>query len=409
MNVATQDDMVVGLDIGTSKVVAIVGAHSPQGLEIIGLGSHPSKGLKKGVVVDIDSTVQSIQCAIEEAELMADCDIRSVHVGIAGSHVKGMNSSGVVAIRGGEVDEHDDRRVIDAAQAVSIPSDQEVLHVLTQDYRVDDQEGVRQPQGLSGVRLEANVHLVTCARTAIQNIEKCINRAGRQVDKVVLEQLASSHAVLTEEEREQGVCLVDIGHGTTDIAVFIGGAMCHTGVIPVAGYQVTGDIATALRTPTHHADDLKLQYACALASLTRPEETIQVPGVGDRAPREMSRQVLAEAVEQRYEELFGFVQKQLRSSGYEERLTAGVVLTGGSSRMEGAVELAEEVFHMPVRLGLPRDLRGLKDIVANPIYATGVGLLKYATEHTPPPRTRFAPTGMADWFGRVKNWVKGNF
>ena len=409
MSSSAAGNLIVGLDIGTSKVVAIVGELGPDGeLEIVGIGSHKSSGLKKGVVVNIESTVQSIQRAVEEAELMAGCNIHSVYVGIAGSHIRSMNSHGIVAIREGEVYEYDLDRVIDAAQAVAIPADQKILHILPQEYRIDEQEGVKQPLGMSGVRLEARVHLVTCAVNAMQNIEKCIRRCGLDVDEVILEQVASSQSVLTEDEKDLGVCLVDIGGGTTDIAIFTEGAIRHTGVIPIAGDQVTNDIAMALRTPTQHADELKIKYACALASITRPEETIKVPGVGDRPPRDLSRQALAEVIEPRYEELFNLVQAELRRSGYEELLAAGVVLTGGTAKMEGAVELAEEIFHMPVRLGVPQNITGLTDIVSNPIYATGVGLLQYGVEHATRGRSRLSDSGES-FFGRIKNWFKGNF
>lgn len=371
--------MIVGLDIGTSKVVAIVGAITPEGqLEIVGIGSHRSNGLKKGVVVNIESTVLSIQRAIEEAELMAGCQIHSVYAGIAGSHIRSLNSHGIVAIRDREVLSQDLERVIDAAQAVAIPADQKILHILPQEFLIDDQDGVKEPLGMSGVRLEAKVHLVTCAVNAAQNIEKCIRRCGLEVEDIILEQLASSYSVLTDDEKELGVCVVDIGGGTTDIAIFKDGAIRHTGVIPIAGDQVTNDIAMALRTPTPNAEEIKIKYACALAKLTSPDETIKVPSVGDRQPRDLSRQALAEVVEPRYDELFTLVQAELRRSGFEDLIAAGIVLTGGTSKMEGVIELAEEIFHMPVRLGAPQNIRGLSDIVNNPIYSTGVGLLIYA-------------------------------
>lgn len=371
--------MIVGLDIGTSKVVAIVGAITPEGqLEVVGIGSHRSTGLKKGVVVNIESTVLSIRRAIEEAELMAGCQIHSVYAGIAGSHIRSLNSHGIVAIRDREVFSQDLERVIDAAQAVAIPADQKILHILPQEFLIDDQDGVKEPLGMSGVRLEAKVHLVTCAVNAAQNIEKCIRRCGLEVEDIILEQLASSYSVLTDDEKELGVCVVDIGGGTTDIAIFKDGAIRHTGVIPIAGDQVTNDIAMALRTPTPNAEEIKIKYACALAKLTSPDETIKVPSVGDRQPRDLSRQALAEVVEPRYDELFTLVQAELRRSGFEDLIAAGIVLTGGTSKMEGVIELAEEIFHMPVRLGAPQNIRGLSDIVNNPIYSTGVGLLIYA-------------------------------
>ena len=382
MNASNESRMLVGLDIGTSKVVAIVAESSPEGVvEIIGIGSHPStKGLKKGVVVDIDSTVQSIQRAIEEAELMAGCQIHSVFAGIAGSHIRSLNSHGIVAIRDREVFSPDIDRVIDAAQAVAIPADQKILHILPQEYVIDNQEDVKTPLGMSGVRLEAKVHLVTCAVNAAQNIEKCIRRCGLEVEDIILEQLASSYAVLTEDEKDLGVCLVDIGGGTTDIAIFTDGAIRHTAVIPIAGDQVTNDIAMALRTPPPNAEEIKIKYACALAKLAGENETIKVPSVGDRSARDLSRQALAEVVEPRYDELFTLIQGELRRSGFESLVGAGIVLTGGTSKMEGVVELAEEIFHMPVSLGKPRGVTGLTDIVRNPIYSTAVGLLQYAAD-----------------------------
>ena len=381
MATENEENMIVALDIGTSKVVAIVGAIGATGdLEIVGTGMHASSGLKKGVVVNIEATVTSIQRAIEEAELMAGCTIHSVYAGIAGSHIRSLNSHGIVAIRDREVQPLDVERVIDAARAVAIPADQEILHVLPQEYIIDDQEGVQEPIGMSGVRLEAKVHLVTCAANAAQNIKKCIRRCGLDVDDIVLEQLASSYAVLTDDENQLGVALVDIGGGTSDIAIFTEGAIRHTGVIPIAGDQVTNDIAMALRTPTAHAEDLKIKYACALAKLARPEETVKVPSVGDRESRDMSRQLLAEVVEPRYDELFTLVLAEIRRSGFEELIAAGVVLTGGTSKMEGVTELAEEIFHMPVRIGAPVNVKGLSDIVNNPIYSTGVGLLHFGVQ-----------------------------
>ncbi|MFT4822371.1 MAG: cell division protein FtsA [Halioglobus sp.] len=404
--------MIVGLDIGTSKVVAIVGEIDSEGsIEVVGIGSNPSRGMKKGVVVNIESTVHSIQRAIEEAELMAGCQIHSVYVGIAGSHIRSLNSHGIVAIRDREVYPLDLERVIDAAQAVAIPADQKVLHILPQEYVIDNQEGIKEPLGMSGVRLEAKVHLVTCAVNAAQNIEKCIRRCGLEVEEVILEQLASSYSVLTEDEKELGVCLVDIGGGTTDIAIFTDGSIRHTGVIPIAGDQVTNDIAMALRTPTQHAEEIKIKYACALTQLAGADETIKVPSVGDRPPRDLSRQALAEVVEPRYDELFTLVQAELRRSGFEDMVPAGIVLTGGTSKMEGVVELAEEIFHMPVRVGSPHSIRGLTDIVRNPIYATGVGLLLYGSQHQADGYSvaaRSTATGESMW-GRFKSWIQSNF
>jgi cell division protein FtsA len=404
-------NLIVGLDIGTSKVVAIVGEISSDGvIEVVGIGSHPSRGLKKGVVVNIESTVQSIQRAVEEAELMAGCEIHSVYAGIAGSHVRSLNSHGIVAIRNKEVTADDVERVIDAARAVAIPADQKILHILPQEFIIDNQEGIREPIGMSGVRLEAKVHIVTGAESAAQNIVKCVQRCGLSVDDVVLEQLASSYAVLAEDEKELGVCLVDIGGGTTDIAVFSGGAIRHTAVIPIAGDQVTNDIAVSLRTPTNFAEEIKMKYACALSQLANSDETIEVPSVGDRPPRRLARQTLAEVVEPRYEELFGLVREELRRSGFEEVIAAGVVLTGGSSKMEGAVELAEEVFHMPVRLGIPQHLTGLVEVVRNPIHATGVGLLLYGRENYLRGRRPSQLSGnVRGLFDRMKAWFQGSF
>ncbi len=405
------ENMIVGLDIGTSKVVAIVGQVNADGsLQVVGLGSQPSRGMKKGVVVDIEATVSSIQRAVEEAELMAGCQIHSVYAGIAGSHVRSLNSHGIVAIRDREVTRADIDRVIDAAQAVAIPADQKTLHVLPQEYIVDNQEGVREPVGMSGVRLEAKVHLVTCAVNAAQNVEKCVRRCGLEVEDITLEQLASAHAVLTEDERELGVCLVDVGGGTTDIAVFTEGAIRHTANIPIAGDQVTNDIAMALRTPRQHADELKIKYACSLIQLAGAEETIKVPSVGDRPPRTLSRQNLAEVVEPRYDELFTLIQSELRRSGFEELIPGGIVITGGSSRIEGVVDLAEEIFHMPVRLGMPQGVTGLQDVVRNPVYSTAVGLLLYGqkAEQEGTSARRQARGGPVDWFERFKRWFQGH-
>src|SRR5271156_566591 len=403
-------NLTVGLDIGTSKVVAIVGEMKADGqLEIIGIGSHPSRGLKKGVVVNIESTVQSIQRAVEEAELMAGCEIHSVYAGIAGSHVRSLNSHGIVAIKDKEVVQGDVDRVIDAAKAVAMPADQKILHVLPQEFIIDGQEGIRDPIGMSGVRLEAKVHLVPGADSAAQIIIKCAQRCGLVVEDIVLEQLASSFAVLTEDEKELGVCIVDVGGGTTDIAVFGNGAIRHTAVIPIAGDQVTNDIAVSMRTPTQYAEDIKIRYACALSQLANPDESIEVPSVGDRPARRLARQTLAEIVEPRYEELFGLVREELRRSGFEEVIAAGIVLTGGSAKMEGAIELAEEVFHMPVRLGIPQYVSGLTDVVRNPIYSTGVGLLLYARDNVLPGRQRRSLGSAKTVIDRMRSWFQGNF
>ncbi|MCG3202316.1 MAG: Cell division protein FtsA [Gammaproteobacteria bacterium] len=404
-------NLIVGLDIGTSKVVAMVGEVTADGqVEVVGIGSHPSRGLKKGVVVNIDSTVQSIQRAVEEAELMAGCEVRSVYAGIAGSHIRSLNSHGIVAIKENEVTQNDVDRVIDAARAVAIPADQRILHILPQEFVIDNQEGIRDPIGMSGVRLEAKVHMVTGAVSAAQNIVKCVRRCGLEVDDVILQQLASAQAVLTDDERELGVCLADIGGGTTDIAVFVDGAIHHTAVIPIAGDQVTNDIAVALRTPTHHAEDIKIKYACALTQLANAEETIEVPSVGDRPPRRLLRQTLAEVVEPRYEELFSLIHAELKRSGFEELIAAGVVLTGGGSKMDGVIELAEEVFHCPVRQGVPQFVAGLADVVCNPVYSTAVGLLLFSNKVLPagkhPPRV---DGGLKNMWERMRSWFHGNF
>ena len=404
-------DLIVGLDIGTSKVVAIVGAVSPEDtVEVIGLGTATSRGLKRGVVVDIESTVESIRRAVEEAELMAGCEINQVYAGIAGGHVRSLNSHGIVAITDKEVTASDVERVIDAARAVAIPADQKVLHVLPQEFLIDSEVGIREPIGMSGVRLEARVHLVTGAVSAAQNIVKCIKRCGLDVQGLVLEQLASSCSVLTEDERDLGICLLDIGGGTSDIAVFCGGAIQHTAVIPIAGAQATNDIAVSLRTPTQRAEEIKIKYACALSQLANPDETIEVPSVGDRPPRQLARQTLAEVVESRYEELFTLVHEELRRSGYEEMIAAGIVLTGGSAKMEGAVELAEEIFHVPVRLGIPQYVEGLVDVVRNPIHATGVGLLLYGKQAAHGSADGFtAKAKAAGVFGKMKAWIQEQF
>ncbi len=398
--------IVVGLDIGTSKIVTIVGEVNSSGqMEIIGLGSHPSTGLKKGVVVNIESTVQSIQRSIQEAELMAGCQIHDVYAGIAGSHIKSMNSHGVVAIKDREVKTGDIKRVIDAAKAVKVSNDQDFIHVLPQEFIIDEQEGIKEPIGMSGVRLEAKVHLITGAKSAAQNIIKCIERCDLKVNQLVLEQLASSCSVLIEDEKDLGVCIVDIGGGTTDIAIFKDGAIKHTAVIPIAGDQVTHDIAVALRTPTMNAEEIKIKSACALKELTKPDETIDVPGVGERPSRKLKRETLVSVVHPRYEELFSLILKELRASGFVDVIPAGVVLTGGSSKMEGAIDLAEEIFHMPVRLGYPQQVEGLKDVVRNPIHATGVGLLLHGMRQT--------DTDVEEEQGSVwdqcKTWFKKNF
>jgi len=404
-------NLLVALDIGTSKIVAIVAEVTPDGaLEILGLGQHPSKGLKKGVVVNIEATVTGIQRALEEAELMADVKIRDVLTGIAGSHIKSFNSHGMVAIKDKEVSQFDVDRVIETARAVNIPMDQQILHILTQEFIIDGQEDVREPVGMSGVRLEVKVHIVTGAVSAAQNIMKCVRRCGLEVRDLVLQPLASAIAVLSQDEKDLGVCLVDIGGGTTDIAVFTGGAIRHTAVIPIAGDQITNDIAMALRTPTKDAEDIKMAHGCALRQLASVNDVIEVPGVGDREPRQMSRQTLAEVIEPRVEELYSLIQRELRASGFEELLSSGIVLTGGSASMQGMVELGEEVFHMPVRLGVPAYSGGLAEVVRNPRFSTGVGLLVSGLEQRKrDEHVRMHTGNFKNVFEKMASWFKGNF
>ncbi len=404
-------NLLVALDIGTSKIVTLVAEITPENtLALIGMGSHASRGLKKGVVVNIESTVNAIQRSLEEAELMADAKIREVITGIAGSHIKSFNSHGMVAIKDKEVSQYDIDRVIETARAVNIPMEQQVLHILEQEFIIDGQGGVRQPLGMSGMRLEVKVHIVTGAVSAAQNIMKCVRRCGLEVRDLMLQPLASADAVLLDDERELGVCLVDIGGGTTDLAVFTEGAIKHTSVIPIAGDQITNDIAMALRTPTKDAEELKVAHGVALRQLASASEMIEVPGVGERGPRELSRQTLAEVIEPRVEELYSLIQRELRSTGLEELLSSGIVITGGSAVMKGMVELGEEVFHMPVRVGVPHYSGPLAEVVRNPRYATGMGLLmagldQVKREH----HARMQGAGFKDVLDRMKNWFKGNF
>jgi cell division protein FtsA len=403
--------LVVGLDIGTSKIAAIVSEIKPEGgFEIIGMGSHPSRGLKKGVVVNIETTVNAIQRALEEAELMADCKIREVYTGIAGSHIRSFNSQGMVAIKDKEVASMDIERVIETAKAVQIPNDQQILHILNQEFIIDGQEDVREPLGMSGMRLEVKVHIVTGAVSAAQNIIKCVRRCGLEVRDLILQPLASALAVITEDEKDLGVCLVDIGGGTTDVAIFTHGAIRHTAVIPIAGDQITNDIAMALRTPTKDAEDIKQRFGCALSQLADPQEMVEVPGVGDREPRRLSRKTLAEVIEPRVEELYSLVQAELRRSGYEELLSSGIVITGGSSNMRGMVELGEEIFHMPVRMGQPNYNGGLAEVVRNPRYSTGVGLLLAGVQqHHSRELARLQTGALRQVMERMKSWFSGNF
>lgn len=405
-------NLIVGLDIGTSKVVAIVGEITPDdGIEIIGIGANPSRGLKKGVVVNIEWTVQSIKRAVREAELMAGCEIHSVFAGIAGSHIQSLNSDGDEIIRDNEVSRGDVDRVIDAAVgAVGIPANQKILHVLPQEFIIDDQRGIKEPVGMSGARLEARIHIVTGAVSAAQNIIKCVRRCGLEVDDIILEQIASGYSVLSEDEKEHGVCLIDIGGGTTDIAVFSEGAIHHTAVISIGGDLVTRDISQLLRTPTRDAEDLKIRYAAVLNQLVGQDETIEAPSVGDLPPRRLARQTLAEVVRPRYEELLLLAQAELRRSGCERLLVAGIVLTGGGSKIDGLVQLAEEIFHVPTRLGAPGHVSGLSEMAQGPIYATGVGLLLFGQKQSQEGLMQtHLNEGMQGVWERMKSWFKGNF
>lgn len=405
-------NLIVGLDIGTSKIVALVGEVTAEGkLEIVGVGRSPSHGLKRGVVVNIESTVQSIQRAVEEAELMAGCDIRDVYAGIAGSHVRSLNSHGIVAIRDSEVSQLDVDRVIDAAKAVAIPADQKILHILPQEFFIDNQGGIKEPVGMSGVRLEAKVHMVTGAVSAAQNITKSVKRCGLDVSDVILEQLASSHSVLTEDEKELGVCLIDIGGGTTDIAIFSNGAIRHTAVIPIAGDQVTSDISMALRTPSKAAESIKRQYASVMGDKASSNQMIEVPSVNEKPGRKISAKALSDVVSARYEELFSLVKSELIRSGYYDMIAAGMVMTGGAAGVQGAVELAEMIFEMPVRLGKPQQVENLPDIINEPSYATGVGLLLYGLhqQYDVSMNSNNLNQGFKGMLSRMRDWFHGNF
>ena len=376
-----RENVIVGLDIGTTKICAIVAEVSEGGVDIVGIGTHPSKGLRKGVVINIDATVESIRKAVEEAELMAGAQIASVYCGIAGSHIRGFNSHGIVAVKNREVSESDVKRVIDAARAVAIPMDREIIHVLPQEFIVDEQDGIMEPLGMSGVRLEAKVHIVTGAATSAQNIIRCCNRTGLEVNDIVLDQLAASEAVLIPDEKELGVALVDIGGGTTDLVVFSQGAVRQTAIFGLGGNHLTNDIAVGLRTPLVDSEKIKTKYGCALTSMVKKEETIEVPSVGGRRARALSRQILAEIIEPRMEEIFNLVHREILKSGYENLIPSGVVLTGGTASLEGLPELVEQIFNLPVRRGYPSGVGGLMDVVNNPMFATAVGLVLYGKRH----------------------------
>ncbi len=410
---AKKENIIVGLDVGTTKICAVVGeVVEGNKIDIIGIGTSPSKGLRKGVVTNIESTVESIKKAVEEAELMAGVEINSVYAGIAGGHIKSFNSRGVIAIKNKEVTHADINRVIDAARAVAIPLDREVLHVIPQEFIIDDQDGIKEPLGMSGVRLEAEVHIVTGAVTSAQNIIKSVNRAGLHVIDIILQPLASSEAVLTSDEKELGVAVVDIGGGTTDIATFVNGSLWHTAVLGIGGNHLTNDVAVGLRTPASEAEKIKVKYGCALTSMVKEDETIEVPSVGGRPPRVVSRQVLSEIIEPRAEEIFSLVQRELKKTGYEELVASGAVITGGAAIMEGMTEVAERIMDMPVRRGMPSNIGGLVDVVSNPMFATGVGLILYAVKdhEKKEVKKKFADkASFNNVFSKMKGWVKEFF
>ncbi len=401
--------LLVGVDIGTSKCTAVVGQLLPEGnVEIVGYGSAASRGMNRGDVVNIELTTQAIKRAVENAEHMANCRAQSVFVGISGTHIRSLNSAGVAPVRAGSVSERDVDSVMDAARAIAIPSDQKILHVIPQEFVVDGREGIHDPVGMHGVRLEAKVHVVTGSISAAQNIYKCIESCGLKVDKLILQHLASSYATLLPDERELGVAMLDIGAGTTDIAVFRGGTIRHTAVLPIAGNQVTNDISVAFRTPAPYAEELKVHYGCALPQFAGSHEEIEVKGVGDAPSRRLSRLTLAEVIKPRYEELFRFVRKELQRSDWYELLAGGVVLTGAAAQMPGVIELAEDVFELPVRLGVPQNVEGLKDVLRDPAYATAAGLLLYGRQNQPQ-QTATPGEGLGAWVQRVNDWIKGNF
>ena len=409
----TKEDknLIVGLDIGTSKIVAIVAELQADGeLKVVGLGQHISRGLKKGVVINIDSTMQSVQRALEEAELMANCKINNVFTGIAGSHIKSLNSHGMVKIKDAEVSQMDVDRVVETARAIALPADQQILHILTQEFIIDGQEDVREPLGMSGMKLEVKVHIVTGAVAAAQNIVKCIKRCGIDVSDLILQPLASSLAVLTEDEKELGVCLVDIGGGTTDIAVYKQGAIRHTAVVPIAGDQMTNDVAVAFRTPTQSAEEIKIKHGCALGELVDAREMIEVPGVDGRDPRQLSVGTLAEVLHPRVKELYELVLAELRRSGMEQMIASGIVITGGAAMMKGMEALGEEIFHMPVRLGLPRHVGGLSEVVSNPRYSTAVGLVLKGKQQLERQISGEMELGsFSRMLEKMKSWFQGNF
>ncbi len=406
---ARRDELIVGLDIGTTKICAVVAEQTENGVEIVGIGTHQSKGLRKGVVVDIDSTVNSIRQAVEEAEMMADCEIASVYAGIAGGHIRGFNSHGVVPVKDREVRQSDVKRVIDAAKAVAIPMDREVIHVIPQEFIIDDQDGIREPLGMSGVRLESKIHIVTAAVTSAQNIIKCCNKAGLNVIDIVLEPLASAQAVLAADERDLGVCMIDIGGGTTDIAVFQDGSIKSTSVLSLGGYHLTNDIAIGLRTPFEEAERIKKFFGVASSRYLSSDDVLTVPSVGGRRPREVSRKILCEIIEPRIEEILSLARQEIMRDGLIDRIPSGIVLTGGASALAGIAELAEEVFEAPVRHGSPTDVGGLQDVVRDPMYATGVGLVRHGFSQQRSQRYRGFRIRDQSIFGRVKQRMRDWF
>ncbi len=412
-NTNEENNVIVGLDIGTSKVVAIVAAALPDGqLDIIGIGSHPSRGMRKGIVVNIDATVQSVQRAIEEAELMAGCQIRSVYTSISGNHISSFNSHGFVAVKGGEVTKDDVARVVDAARAVSIPAEQKILHVLPQEYTVDHQNGIIDPVGMSGMRLEGKIHIVTAAVSAAQNVINCVRRCGLEVDDIILGQLADSYSILTDDEKQLGVCLIDIGAGTTDIAVYVDGALRHSAVIAVAGDQVTNDLAVAFRTPHNNAEAIKVKNGCAYQRLADKSKIVKLPSVGQNDEQAITQVDLASVIEPRFEELFALILNELQHSGWDGLLSAGIVLTGGSAKMPGLLELAADVFQAHVRLGLPRYAVQMPSALHNSSYATAVGLVLYgqkAQDNAVPRADIKRNLNFNNLLGRMKNWFQGNF
>lgn len=411
MIVKTEEDkMIVSLDVGTSKVVALIGEMLPDGeLSVMGVGVTASRGMDKGGVNDLNLVVQSIQRAIDEAELMADCRVSSVYLNISGRHVGCQNENGMVPINETEVTQDDVESVIHAAKSVPIAQERRILHVLPQEYVIDSQESIKSPIGMSGVRMEARVHIITCANDMAKNIQKAVERCDLKVESLIFSALASSHAVLTDDEKELGCALVDMGGGTIDINLFSGGVLRHTAVIPVAGNQVTNDIAKIFRTPLSHAEDIKVQYACALRQMVSQEDNIEVPSVGGRPSRTMSRHILAEVVEPRYQELFELVRDEIEKSGLDEQIAAGVVLTGGTAKMEGAIEFAEEIFQMPVRLGTPLGVKGLTDYVSDASYATSVGLLKFGQLKLSAQLQEKERSDTTRWWKRLQSWFKGEF